>query len=705
MVKVLSLFSFTLIALGCNHYMNFTTYFNTYYNSERLMKESENEFEFNLEKSKVKPRIIVPDKELQIVETTQSGPPSFMSEFVISERQRQPVKTKLDSIIIKGSKILAYKSKSKYVEGSIYLMAKSYFYKNEWLPSQIKCSELVDKFPDGDFSPDAHLLFAKNLLIQRKFHSGKIILSRTIDIAWQKERYDILSEAFRLQADLALYEGNVEESIRPYKQAIAQTNDNSLRSKWQFDLASIYFRMGKFDLALENFRRVRDYNPDYLTLYESYYYEAISLINLGDFTSAEKILLKLKGDGKFQEWKDYTHSGFMLSALLRNDTTSFKKFEVTADTAFRASPPVIMVYYLKGTREYSAGNYVEARKYFARARIVRTPVYASSDRMYNILNNWEQKYKFAEPIWNRMKKGEEIGDTSRIFLANSFFEIGRIFEQLGFLDSSEFYYRLAYEVAPKIDTNTARYLFAYSRIVQPKNPQLSDSLKEVIIELYPRTEFGREVLSEFGYTSNYLIDTTAELFISGQRLIKNKEYPFGIERLKTLYSNYPHSLLAPRALYLIGMVYERELKIPDSAAFYYIKLINEYPECEYAKDVRLAVSYFLALKSGGPIPDSLKERTLPPRTPALKGFEIAPKPALQNINSEKEKNEGVDFNPLDYINDPSKIMKDVKKILNPENIVPSIDLPKNPLKELEAKPDSSKIFSSPDDKANDKKKR
>ncbi|MFN3306184.1 MAG: tetratricopeptide repeat protein, partial [Candidatus Kapaibacteriota bacterium] len=248
------------------------------------MKESEDEFQYQESKLKVTPKVVVPNEYLQVVSDVSSGPPPFMQEFIISPLKLQPVKTKLDSIIIKGSKILSRKSKSNFVEGSIYLMAKSYYYKNEWLPSQIKCSELIDKFPDGDLSPDAHLLFAKNLLIQRKFHSGKLLLSRTVDIAWKKERYDILSEAFRLQAELALFENDISGAVKPYKQAIAQSDNNFYRSRWQLELATIHYRLGNWKDALFNFQKVRKFNPDYLTLYSSYYYEALCLIRIGNFT-------------------------------------------------------------------------------------------------------------------------------------------------------------------------------------------------------------------------------------------------------------------------------------------------------------------------------------------------------------------------------------------------------------------------------------
>ncbi|MCX7908053.1 MAG: hypothetical protein N2560_00845 [Ignavibacteria bacterium] len=679
-----------LIIFGCRHYEDFTTYFNTYYNAQRLMKESEDEFQYQDTKFKVTPKVVFPNQYLQPVQDISTGPPPFMQEFIISPLKLQPVKTKLDSIIIKGSKILSRKSKSSYVEGSIYLMAKSYFYKNEWLPSQIKCSELIDKYPEGDLSPDAHLLFAKNLLIQRKFHSGKLLLSRTVDIAWQKERYDILSEAFRLQADLALFENDIKGAVKPYRQAIAQSDDNYYRSRWQLELASIYYRLGDWENALVNFQKVRSFNPDYLTMYSSYYYEALSLIRMGKYNEGESILKRLNEDQKYQEWKEFTHSGFMLSALLKGDSTTFKKLEIKADSAFRASPAMMVVYYEKGLQDYNSGKYFEARKYFARARNLRTPVYASADKMYNLLNNWEQRYKFAQPLLSKYEKGEELTDTSKMFLAGTLYELGANFERLGFVDSTIKYYRLACDVSPSFDTNSARYLYSYARVISDKNLYISDSLKDLIVERYPLTEFGKEVLRELGYTSNYIIDTTFDLLNSGLKLIRNKEYDFGLMQLKLLYSKYPEHALTPRALYVIGNTYERKVFKYDSAFYYYKLLLDKFPESIYAKDINLAVTYYLAVQSGQPIPDSLKERVIPPRTPIgpIKGLEITPQnnqPSIQDKNKTVE--EG--FNPIDYFNEPGKIIRDVKKIISPDNLVPDVSLPKNPLDEFKPKRDST----------------
>ena len=204
---------------------------------------------------------------------------------------------KLDSIIIKGSKILANHPNSDYIEGTLYLMAKSFFYQNEWLSSETKCLEMLDTYPDGDWSPDGHLLLAENQLIQRKFRMGRKTLSRTVDIAWQLKRYDILSEAFRLEAELSLYEDDLDGALRPYLQAVAQTDDGMMKAQWQTDMAMLLYRMSRYKDAAEQFALVHKYSPNYIPEFEAYLYRAISLAHLGEFEEAEDILDALDSDG------------------------------------------------------------------------------------------------------------------------------------------------------------------------------------------------------------------------------------------------------------------------------------------------------------------------------------------------------------------------------------------------------------------------
>ena len=100
---------FILFIVGCQtkEYINFNTYFNTFYNAERLMNESEDEFSFQQDKKRVSPSILAPMSNIPALDNNDNLPPTFLSSVIVSKAVRQSVEVKLDSILIKGSKILA----------------------------------------------------------------------------------------------------------------------------------------------------------------------------------------------------------------------------------------------------------------------------------------------------------------------------------------------------------------------------------------------------------------------------------------------------------------------------------------------------------------------------------------------------------------------------------------------------------------------
>lgn len=709
-VASLAVTSYLLMGSSCSNYTNFTTYFNTYYNMERLTHEAEEEFEFQDEKRRVQPRVFVPEPEIYVAEENLMGPPPFLLEFIVSKQQRQPVQIKLDSIIIKGSKILARKGKSDYVEGSLWLMSKSFFYQEDWLNSQLKCSELVDKFPSGDLSPDAHLLYTKNLLIQRKFLAGKVMLSRTVDIAWQKKRYDILSEAFRIEAELALLENDHEKALLPYKNAISQTDDGSIKAKWQLDLAALLFRIHRFDQAEIAFRKVHNFSPDYLQKFEAYLYQAASLARVGRYDEAEDILVRLENDGKYEEWISQTKVQQLQIVRLKWMDSTYKpkeeepeptldylsKIERSVDSTYSNNPALLVYYFEKGLNFYNTNDYVRARSMFAKARVTRTPVFKTAEKMFQHMNNWDVKRKSAEPSLAKIKAGEELSDSTKLALCSDLFALGRIHEELENKDSVAYYFKMASDYAPVENPESSRFLYAYSRIVRESNPFLADSLLEIIVAKHPLNEFGKDAQLQLGYTNNYVIDTVAELYTSGLNLMRNSDYSFSIRQFSKVYNNYPESKYSPPSVYTIGWIFERHLKLPDSALYYYKILLDKYPDSEYAKEVNLSVAFKLAVNKGE-IPDSLKERQVaiaPPKLPG-KGL-IVPQKKQVNLKGEP-------LDPRKLMSDPSSLLKNGEGLMSdPVELLKNLDIPEdilsNPLKlfQSEEKPlstDTTKVIT------------
>lgn len=658
-----------LFLTGCHTFENFTTYFNTYYNMQRLMDKAEDEFEFmSFDKKPIE--VYVPDPKMKVQEDYSLGPPPFMKDLIISQRQRQAVEVQLDSIIIKGSKILAYKSKSDYVEGAIFLMAKSYFYQEEWRPSEIKCSELVDKYPNSDFSPDAHLLFAKNALIQRNFYTGKIMLSRTVDIAWQKKRYDILSEAFRLQAELSLYENDKEEALRPYRQAVAQSDNSELAARWQLELAALLYRMSDFEKAAIEFAKVREYSPTYEELFESYLYEAESQARLKKFKESNELLTHLEDDSKFEEWMGYTYAGRLTEKRMKENEIALGNMENFADTTYVNNPLINTYSFERGLDFYNTGNYFKAQQYFAKARNQRTPIFYQSSFMFKALSEFRYKTKSAEDNLKLIEKDTtgNSNDTLRYTTAQLFFEAGRIQEELGNIDSVKHYYQLSYEVAPKNMKETSRFLYSYARIIREDDPYKSDSLYEVVADNYATTEYGRDAMKILGFTDEFVVDTVRELFNSGMKLKNFKDYNFAIKQFYTVYEKYPDHKLAPRSLYNIGWIYERDLVDLDSAIKYYGLLIEKYPTSDYAKELMLPLAQLRSVKYNEKIPDSLMYKSQYTEIQksvnnSINGIQNSSNTINPNDPNMKLKNQRNTINPNEIINDPSKLLEKGKEFI------------------------------------------
>ncbi len=638
------------------------------------MKEVENEFEFQDENLRSEPRVFVTDPDYYIPPKKKSaGLPPFCQDFIVGQQKRQPVAVKLDSIIIKGSKILAKHPKSEFVQGSIYLIAKTYFYREEWLPCQIKCGELIDKFPIGKLSPDAHLLMAKALLIQRKFEEGKLVLSRCVDVAWQLKRYDILSEAFRLEAETYLYEGDIENAIRPYRQAVTQGEDCKYKALWQTDLAALLYKIGKFDRAYTEFKKVRKFCPEYVVEYESYLYEAECLAHLGKYKESNKILDDIFKDGKYKEWQKWAGTSKLDVARLMNlkDSTlissdSLLVLEKGADAMYANSPPLSVYNFNRAIDFYGRDNYKGARDYFAKAKVAKSPIIYQADLMHKLLNQLDRKAKlsaFSQTEIDsiiKFNKLDHLPDSLRSSLASGTYEIGRVQEILQKNDSALYSYKTAMELAPVGDSLKGKYIFTYSERIREKDPYMADSLLEILVDKYTYTSYGAEAMSKLGFTISVAIDSAAELFESGYSSMKFGNYPLAITLMDSIYYTYPNSDFAPKSLYTIGWIYENHYNSPDSALCYYQLLVRDYPNSEYAKDVSYSVALNSVLVTNNAIPDSLKAKEIN-RTPKRFKFEEAK--LDPNLNLKKSETSAIDMTPEEMLKNPGKLFQKARDLI------------------------------------------
>lgn len=609
---ILPLFILAVIMQGCTWYDDQTTYFNTYYNMNRIMTDVKDEFEFVDEGRRVKPRVLIPGLDtMNKLEKVESGTKNyqFLKAFIIDRAKMQPVAPKIDSILMKGSKVLANHPKSAYVEGSLFLMAESYFFRQEWIPSQQKCVELIERYADGDWSPDAHLLLSKDLLLQRKISQGKQMLSRTIDVAWFKERYDILSEAYRIEAEMAIEDGDLEKAVAPYKQAIAQSEDNEVRARWQVDIGSIYYRQGHFDLAEEAFGKVdKLYTPDILAEFESHLYRAASLVQLKRYDEAEKIFEELSDNRNFDDWESFISAERLALERAKGgeiDNPALIAKERSADTSFVGRPELMAQSFQKAMSLYKQHNYEDALVYFAKAKVIRTPVYEVANKYYTLLKQWEDQHRKIDGFHNVIIERESIRDSIKMMTCREIYSLGRVHEELGNTDSAMMYYRQAYDSTSEKDSERSKYIYAQARLLAVEDPDASDSLYLVLNERYPNSPYGREASSNLGFAADAIADDAAELYRSGMSFRRIKDYTYASRQFNTIVAKHSTSAYAAKALYALGWMFERDADQRDSALHYYGLLLEKYPRSEYAREVRPSVEYALAKMNNVEVADSV----------------------------------------------------------------------------------------------------
>ena len=615
---------------------------------DRLIWETEYDFEGTEIMRRQKPRVLTPvDSGMRFGQDAFGKPaelPQFLKDIMIEQSRLQPVKVKLDSVIIKGSKILKQHPKSDYVEGTLFLMAKSFYYQSEWVSAEIKCSELIDKFALGELSPDAHLLLSKIYLIQRKYALGKTMLSRTADIAWFKKRYDILSETFRFMAEQAIFESNEDEAVRPYRQAIAQSDDGEIRARWQLDLASLYYRLGRFDKALKEFDMVLDESPEITQEFEAELYKSACLMYMNRYDEAKEILDDLDGNDNYKEYKADILGQRLRMLRLKGKKDEFNTLAKEAEK-LAGFPAIPVAYFENAMSLYKNGKYDEAKHYFAKSKTVKSPVMEAAGKYFGLITEWSQKHEMltlGKTITDSLFK-----DSTQIFpdsvnakFCYAHYQLARIHDQLNNKDSAKIYYKLAYETVRINDTNRPQYFYSYQKMIRKEQPELSDSLLEILAYDYGKTEYGREARQIMGFTEAVTIDTLAELYSSGVRFRKVSNYILAARQFNRIAEEYRDSPLAPKALYSLGWMFENNLMQTDSALHYYRMLVERYPQSEYAKDVRAGVEIGLAYKSG--IYD-VKSGKLIDRKPAIDSVNNQPSdsastPQLPEVDGQKQDN-------------------------------------------------------------------
>lgn len=585
---------------ACQPTRNFTTYFNLFYNMERIMDEVEEELLYIREMKTPEPVFHVPYDDLE-----RKGSMFYphLERRSMNTEEMRANKIKLDSILIKGSKLMARNAKSDYLDDGIFYIGKAYFYLREWYQSQQKCQELIDGFPDSKWQPDAHLVMAMDMLHQGNVSGAETMLSRAIDIAWAHRRRDILIEAFRLNADLQLSKGNVAEALRPYERAMLLSSDGEDRARWQYEMALIYYRETNFENALTAFNKVDEYSPDVLIEFQTGLQRAAALRVLGRYDQAEDQLEDLADNGNYEPWWG------MVELERVNLAASRPGSETPADGAYALVDSLspgknysVYAVYERGVRALRAGDYQTAQESFRKARAATAPFqrraqYYSSlmDRYFEQTNKAANIHKGFEPT--------NFADSTKAQVSEAYYNTARVFAALDVPDSLLHYYDRSFHWAPEKGREAARVIYARAMMARDSGRTArADSLLEILVQNYELTDYAADARLRLGYTEAAKNDPSEDLYKSGRSFMMAGDNTRAMTQFKRVINEYPQSSYAPHAYYAIGLMFEEKYENIDSALSYYGRILELYPKSDQAATVITMLQAVNMQRMRSPVP-------------------------------------------------------------------------------------------------------
>ncbi|MFA6457156.1 MAG: tetratricopeptide repeat protein [Bacteroidota bacterium] len=619
-------------------YTNVVSYFNTYYNAQRLFSDAESE-------------VLKARREL-----LERG--STTKALTIPATARQ----KFQASIEKNSKVLSFYPDSKWVDDALLMIGESYFYMEDDVRAERKFLELATQFPHSELIPESQLWLGKSLLRQKKTEEGmkqlEDVYAKTVDgddeLAGQSA-YEMGQYYFARQ-EYSLAE-------KQYSLAAEKVSDDELKTQIYSQIGKCFSALQQYEKAEEAFSRAAQVSPVYALLFQARLQQVKSIAYQKKYDEALQSLQDMLRDSKNKEFNGIIH--FETANILNlsgNTAAAVEKFRYV-DTTFARSDEAARSYFFLGTYyENTALMYDSARVMYNKAKVEfsgsEITAMATSradmfnkyaalkkdlfrfDSLYiyeafrteqsdsiaraakdtlvkkdtllvreetqskkNVKSVAAQSVKDSIAVLDSLRQKERLNreqqrktmlDSLQRSIIRTKFELGGLFYlEIQQPDSAIAWLNDVVRNYPK-NQFAPRALYTIAEIyrtVQKRSATELESVYQEIISAYPESPYANEARKSIGIPVVITEKDTAQmLFESAEIMSESSNYDASIRACKIIAEKFPGSQVAPKALYTAGWHYENSLKNNDSAYAVYQRLIAAYPASTFAAAVRAKVT-------------------------------------------------------------------------------------------------------------------
>lgn len=606
-----------------NRIENFSTYFNTYFNASENFDAAYDDYA------------------TRVLANYNANQDSIFAKPQLSQESID----KFNIAIEKASKVIQYHKSSQYMDRSVLLIGKSYFYLGDYLKAERKFSEFISKLKASSYLDEALLYLAKT---QLRLENEKPALERFNDLIKNSKEKNVVSESYQSLAEYYLNRKDHENAIKNFKKAIEFSGDSEFKAQMQFLVASVTARTNPKQAANE-FDKVLDYDASYDLEYLARYNRAKNLVTSGDFRNADDLIEDLSVKYKdvpanlsqvnylrgvyYDEKKENKLSLNQYYQVIQN----FPATIPSADASYKLAKVFesknnyfnAYLYYRFSTEQSSSGTYYREafnkagtfKRYFElRGNITGETINTEYNEEFRKkttrdyekgdpnkdplkgLDNGKSGGNFGVNVLDSVISGEDstftIIDTSHTKekqISAAKFELAELFlYDLNRADSSEIYLKEALNESYDYEFS-AKVLFALSALYRKLDDNIkSEEVLNTIVRDYPLSAVANSSrrLLNMSMVDEFTGDASDSLYSTAENKFVNKDYRSALDDFRVLITSYPSSVHLAKAYFGAGWIYENIIYNNDSAYFYYSTLVKGVPNSEAAAIVMQKVEEY-----------------------------------------------------------------------------------------------------------------
>jgi tetratricopeptide (TPR) repeat protein len=602
---------------GCGMWTNFKTYFNTYYNANRIFEEAEE-------------KVLEERKELFYYEEKP------ISKGLVSD---------FDEVIEKTSAILQHSKESDFVDEALLMTGKSFYYQLNYSRALRKFNELGN-VEDSDYELENKLWIGKTLLQLRDFDKALQALNEVKQEAISLEEDEILIETYRIKIGYLIYIEEYQSALDEISELLNTEINDELRAEVNYEMGLLYKLSEDYQKAENAFEEVQNYAPTFEIDYESKFEIAKIKNQLGFVDESLELFNELRDEDKYSDnWDEIDLEIGKIYYDKSEFDEAFKKFTEVDTTYKDTEASSIARFYRAELLENQYRDYDSALVLYKGSISGKTPdeLRFAAQKKSGLLNRYiayhdklnelslqlkyilepetflEDSLEYVEMMRQDSVKNAEMqednptnrrgnrntrnrtssikpperpnisADSIQALNSKYYFELANLlFSEFDDPDSAYYYYNLSLD-EKRNNPNEAQTYFAIGNYFLIKeNKEKADSMFTIVYDNFEFDPIRNEAAKILGKPLyDFDKDPVEEEYLEAEKVYSEKKYESAISKLYDIYKNNPKSIYASKSLYTIGFILENDLDMPDSAASVYGILSKQYRTSEYAKAIQV----------------------------------------------------------------------------------------------------------------------